>query len=460
MNKAKLTEGKILPKLLLFALPLVIGTLFQLTYNLFDFIVLGWFGEDKILSQAAISAAGPITSIFTTLLIGLCAGAGIHTSELFGKEDSTKELRKQIISFTLVGLILTTIITILFICFLNPILTMSNINDEPLKGEVYTYLIIVAIGFIATFIYNNYASVLRSMGDSMASLIFLIVSCLLNVGLNLLFVIALKLEVKGVAIATTISQIISAIAILIYAKIRYKDILYFKKEDFKIDFTLVKISMKYAIASALQQVVLFVGKYLISIKMNSYDTLTIDSFGLVSKIDDFVFSPAQNFAHATAIFIATNKGAKNIARAKKGFLIGFLINIVYGILISLVLLVSKEGLLNLFISTDESIADEKQEIITKGISYLNIMIAIYILPCITNSIQAYFRGIGKLNIVFYSTTVQIIFRVTFAYLIIYLTNEPLTGAAYATLIGWIAMITFELPFLIYYYKTNKNLLIK
>src|SRR5574344_1659391 len=154
MNKAKLTEGKILPKLLLFALPLVIGTLFQLTYNLFDFIVLGWFGEDKILSQAAISAAGPITSIFTTLLIGLCAGAGIHTSELFGKEDSTKELRKQIISFTLVGLILTTIITILFICFLNPILTMSNINDEPLKGEVYTYLIIVAIGFIATFIYN------------------------------------------------------------------------------------------------------------------------------------------------------------------------------------------------------------------------------------------------------------------------------------------------------------------
>ncbi len=457
MNKAKLTEGKILPKLLLFALPLVIGTLFQLAYNLFDFVVLGWFGEDKILSQAAISAANPITSIFTTLLIGLCAGAGIHTSELFGKENSLQELKKQIISFSILGLLFTVFITVLFIVLLNPILSLSNITNESLRQQVYIYLIIVAIGFIATFIYNNYASVLRSMGDSMASLIFLIISCLLNIALNMLFVIAFKMEVTGVAIATTISQTISAIAICIYATIHYKEVLAFKKTDFKVDSSLAKISIKYAVASAMQQVVLYVGKYLISIKINSYDNLTIDAFGLATKIDDFVFSPAQNFAHATAIFIATNKGAKNIARAKKGFLIGFGINLVYGILISLIILLTKENLLELFISTDESIASEKQEIIAKSLSYLNIMLIIYILPCITNSIQAYFRGIGKLNIVFYSTTIQIIIRVIFAYVLINLIDDPLPCAAYATLIGWIGMIIFETPFLVYYYRTNKNL---
>lgn len=456
--KRKMTEGKIFPNLLSFALPLVIGSLFQLTYNLFDYIVLGWFSSHPIESQAAIGIAGPIMNIFISLFSGLCVGAGIHSSELFGNKD-IKNLKRQFSSFFLVFGLISLGITLLFLLFLDPILTISNVTDPFLKKEASSYLAIVALGFIFCFIYNVYASTLRSMGDSFASLLFLIVSCVLNIALNVIFVVVFNLEVMGVALSTLISQVISGIAILLYGKIKYPEVLKFKLEDYCIDRKLLKVSASYAIASALQQIVLFVGKYLVSIQVNKYDAVVIDAFSAASKIDDFVFAPAQNFAHATAIFIAQNKGAKQYDRAKKGYAVGFGMNLVYGVIISLLIFVFKKDILNLFISNDESIVASKNAVIDGGVTYLNIMCMLYMLPCITNSIQCYFRGIGKLNIVFYSTTVQIFFRVLFVYLLIYLSVECIPSTAYATGIGWGFMILFELPILIYYYKNNKNLIV-
>ena len=294
----------------------------------------------------------------------------------------------------------------------------------------------------------------------MSSLIFLIISCILNIGLNIIFVITFDLDVLGVALSTLISQIVSAISIIIYAKVKYPTVFKFKLEEFVIDKKLLKISSSYAIASALQQIVLFVGKYLISIQVNKYDATIIDAFSAASKIDDFVCSPAQNFAHATAIFIAQNKGAKQYQRAKKGFATGFALNLIYGVIITVVIFLGKEFILNLFISNDVSISESKKLVIEGGTRYLTIMCALYMLPCVTNSIQSYFRGVGKLNIVFLSTTVQIIFRVSFVYILIYLSIECLSSTALATGIGWCAMILFELPILIHYFKSNKNLIIE
>lgn len=457
--KRKMTEGKIFPNLLAFSLPLVIGSLFQLAYNLFDYIVLGWFSSTPIESQAAIGIASPIMNIFISLFSGLCVGAGIHSSELYGNKD-IKNLKRQFSSFLLVFGIISLGITLIFLFFLKPILTLSNVYDPFLQKEATTYLSIVAFGFIFCFFYNFYASVLRSMGDSMSSLIFLIISCVLNITLNIVFVVSFNLDVFGVALSTLISQIISAIAIIIYAKIKYPTVFKFKLEEFVIDKELLKISSSYAIASALQQIVLFVGKYLISIQVNKYDAVVIDAFSAASKIDDFVTSPAQNFAHAAAIFVAQNKGAKQYKRAKKGFGAGIGLNLIYGVIITIVLFFTKEYLLNLFISNDVSIIESKQLVIEGGNRYLTIMCMLYLLPCVTNSIQSYFRGIGKLNIVFLSTLVQIIFRVLFVYVLIYLSIDCLSSTAFATGIGWIVMIAFELPILIHYFKSNKNLIIE
>lgn len=457
--KRKMTEGKIFPNLLAFSLPLVIGSLFQLAYNLFDYIILGWFSSTPIESQAAIGVASPIMNIFISLFSGLCVGAGIHSSELFGNKD-IKNLKRQFSSFLIVFGLISLGITLLFLLFLNPILTFSNVTDSFLKKEAATYLSIVSIGFIFSFFYNIYASVLRSMGDSMSSLIFLIISCVLNISLNIIFVVTFNLDVFGVALSTLISQVISAFAIIIYGKFKYPLVFRLKLEEFVIDSKLLKISSSYAIASAFQQIVLFVGKYLISIQVNKYDAVVIDAFSAASKIDDFVTSPAQNFAHAAAIFVAQNKGAKQHTRAKKGFGAGMLLNLMYGVIISIILFFSKEYLLNLFISNDVSIIESKQLVIEGGNKYLTIMCMLYLLPCITNSIQSYFRGIGKLNIVFLSTLVQITFRVLFVYVLIHLSIDCLSSTAWATGIGWVIMIVFELPILIHYFKSNKNLIIE
>lgn len=456
--KQKMTSGKIFSQLLIFALPLVIGSLFQLTYNLFDYIILGWFSSNPIINQAAVGISNPIMNIFISLFSGLCVGAGIHSSELFGKKDNGS-LKKQLSSFLLSFGFVSIVLTILFVLFLNPILTISNVTDINLKSSAKTYLLIVSIGYVFCFIYNFYASSLRSIGDSVASLLFLFISCVSNIILNIIFVVIFKLEVIGVALSTVLCQFISALSIMIYAKTKYKDIFIFKRKEYIIDFKLLKISSSYAIASALQQVVLFIGKYLVSIQINKFDAITIDAFAASTKIDDFVFSPAQNFAHATAIFIAQNKGAKQHLRAKKGFFVGFLLNLIYGVIIISVILLVKMEVLSLFISNDLNIAESKNEVIRHGVIYLNTMCMFYMLPCITNSIQSYFRGIGKLNIVFYSTTVQIIFRVLFVFILIPLISSPLKAVAFASGIGWVFMILFELPILIHYYKTNKNFII-
>lgn len=455
-RKVNMTEGNIYSKLLIFALPLVIGSLFQLTYNLFDYIVLGWFSDTKIASQAAVGVANPIMNIFLSLISGLCVGAGIHTSELYGKKD-INNVKRQFSSCLIAGGIAIISLTVLVMALINPILDISNVYEPSLRSSVFTYLLIVASGFIFSFIYNLYASVIRSFGDSYSSLIFLILSCVLNIAFNILFVLGFKLDVLGVALSTTISQLISAISMVIYAKVRYKDILVLKRNEYIIDKSLLKISSSYAVASALQQIVLFVGKYIISTQVNRYDNVTIDAFTSATNIDQFFFAPAQNFGHAAAIFIAQNKGANNPKRAKKGFLAGLSMNMIYGVIITLLLIFLRRDMLSLFLSTEESVQASKEQVINSGMLYMNIMCFLYLCPCLTNSIQSWFRGIGKLNYVFYSTLVQIIGRVTSTLILIHLTNDPLSSTAYGTGIGWAFMIGFEVPFLIHYWKTEKNL---
>lgn len=455
-----MTEGKIYPQLFLFALPLVIGSIFQLSYNLFDFIIIGWFSSTPISSQAAVGIANPIMSIFISLFSGMCVGAGIHSSELYGKNDETN-LKRQFTSCLIAGFIFSLVVTIFFVVFLNPILKISNVTDINLKEQVRTYLLIIAIGFVFCFIYNIYASFLRSIGDSYSSLVFLVVSCILNVVLDLVFVITFKMEVFGVALSTTISQVISAILIMLYGKIKYKNLLRFKLNEYVIDKSLLKTSSIYAAGSAMQQIVLFVGKYLISIKINTYDETVIDAFSSATKLDEFFFAPAQNFGHAAAIFISQNKGAKKYERAKKGWWAGFTMNLIYGVIISTLIALFKEQIMNMFISSDEGISSSKDAIVELGVNYYSIMALFYIFPCITNSLQSYFRGIGKLNFVFYSTFVQIIARVSFVYIFASMSFiNPLQATAYATGVGWGFMISFEVPFLLYFYRTNRGLQLK
>ena len=444
----KMTEGKIVPQLFLFSLPLVLGSILQLTYNLFDYIIMGWFSADPINSQAALSIAGPIFNIFISLISGLCVGLAIHTSQLFGTGDECS-LKKQFTSCLIVFGIFSLGLTVLFNLLLTPIMAISNVTDPTLKYDAMVYLGITSLGLVFSFLYNMYASYLRALGDSLASLIFLAISCVLNIVLNIVFVAQFKMEIAGVALSTLISQVLSAILIMIYGKLRYKTLLVLSPKEYVIDGPLLKISTGYAVASAMQQIVLYVGKYAISTQINKFDAYYIAAFGGASKLDDFVFAPGQNFGHATSIFVAQNRGAGNKERCKRGYLTGFGLNLIYGVLISITIALLRRPVFNLFIGSD---VVDRELVVDSGVLYLSIMCFLYILPCITNSIQSFFRGMGKLNMVFYSTTVQIVVRVVSMFVLVACSVGPMQSAAFSTMIGWIAMICFEAPFLVYNWK--------
>ena len=446
MKKIEMTTGSIPKKILQFSLPMIVGSIFQLTYSTIDGIVIGRFIDKSAL--AAVGAATPIFNILLFLLVGLCNGASILMSELFAQKKP-KTLKQNIGTSISAGSILSIILTILIIVFARPILKATGVKTE-LLTDATNYLIFVSIGLVFSFINNIYTAALRSTGDSLRPLYILALTSVINIGLDFAFVLGFKMGVIGAAIATSISMALSAIICIFYAA--YVDDLFkFKLSDFKIVKPQLIETSKYAIASALQQIVLFIGKSIVQISIN---TLSIDAqaaFTAASKIDDYAITPIQCFGNTAAMFIAQNRGAHKPERCKKGLFTGMILSVIYASIACLVVYFGNNLLVKMFLDSEDNVA----EVIEEGAKYYQYMAFFYFFPALTNSVQSYFRGFGKLNIVFYSTTVQIIFRASSSFFLI--KSFEITGAALCTGVGWTFMLLFEVPILIYYLRTKKGL---
>jgi putative MATE family efflux protein len=312
--------------------------------------------------------------------------------------------------------------------------------------DATTYLRIIFIGFIFTFIYNIYASTLRSMGNSKISLYFLIASAVLNVVMDLLFVVVWKQGVAGAAWATVIAEAIAALFCVAYVRLRIP-ILRFNKNEFVFDRSLLRTIVSYSSVAAIQQITLHLGKFLIQGAVNPLGVVSIAAFNAVNRIDDFVMIVQQNIAHGTTGFIAQNNGKGNFPRIKKGFLTGVKMEVIYTLLVSLIVLLFSRELIALFMGKGGI------EVINAGNDYLKIMVFLYLLPAITNVVQGYFRGLGKMKITLNATFTQMLGRVTAAY---FLTPYfGIKGIALACLVGWICMLSYESPLFYKSWKQNK-----
>ena len=442
MKKVNMLEGNIFRSILIYTIPLVIGNFFQLLYATVDMAIVG--NSSGSIGVDSVGAATPIINVVSFLIIGLSNGASILMSELYGKKDYEglkKEIGLCITAISVVGIILSLGV----IASSNLLLDMTNVKEEIYEGTK-TYLITCMIGIIFLSIYNIYFAALRSIGDSFRPLIFLIISCILNIAFDFLFTFGFDLGVFGVALSTIISQAITMLICIFYAA-KISQLFRFKLNDFKVNAPMLVQTSKYAVASALQQVVLHVGKSLVQSEINTLSIEEQAGFNIGTKIDDYAMTPAQCIGNAIAVFLAQNRGAKQRSRVKKGFLIGMLLELSFGLFVSILIFIVKRPFASLF--TNDKLA------ITYTVKYVSIMVFLYLLPSTTNGLQSYFRGLGNLIIVFLSTLVQIIFRVSAAYIII--PKVGVEGGAYATLVGWIAMISFELPILIYFWKKNIKL---
>jgi len=439
IRKNDMTNGNIVKSMLIYTIPLIIANIFQLLYSTIDTAIIGHFTDT--LSVDSVGAATSVINVIAFLIIGLCNGASILMSEFYGAKNKEK-LKNEIGLCITIFSIFSIVAALIVIIFAKNILIATNVKEELISGAT-TYLIVSMIGVIFVTIYTIIFTALRSMGDSLSPLIILIISCIINIGLDFLFVAGLNKGIFGAALATIIAQGLTMIIGIFYAVIKNEHFR-LSLSDFKVRKDLFVKTLKYSIASALQQVVLYIGKLLVQTQVNTLDFNEQAGYTFGTKIDDYALEPSKCLGQAIAVFIAQNRGAKQGKRAKRGYLYGLIMQWSMALFISIIVLTLKSQLVQIF--TKDSINQKY------AIMYLGVMGFIYLMPGTTNGIQSYFRGLGNLLIVFLSTSFQIIFRVISAFIFIPLYG--VRGTAFSTFTGWVFMILFELPILIYFWKKN------
>ncbi len=437
------TTGKITPILLKFTIPLVLGNIFQMTYNAVDSIIVGRFVGKEAL--AAVGVCNPIMTVMLLFMNGLCIGAGILMGNQYGAKDY-ETLHRQISTTMIAGVIFSVVISILGAVFSAQILHFLRIEEAliPLTTE---YLSVIMLGMVFSFIYNFYAAVFRALGDSRTPLLFLVASSLINIVGDLFFVIILKMGSLGCALATIFSELLCALACALYVQAKF-DFLKLRKGWFVFDKSLLKKTISYGWVSAMQQAVPPLGKVFMQSAVNTMGVSVIAAFAAASRIDDFCYTPEQNIAHAMTAFMAQNKGAGRMDRMKAGFREGMMIEFAYGLLVLLIGFFGAEWLMGLF-STDA-------EVVSEGVKYMRIISFAYLLPAATNGIQGFFRGIGDLKVTLISSLVNVVVRCIVIYPFLKYVYNGIEAFPITYVIGWLCMLVAELPLLIRTYRMYGN----
>lgn len=434
-----MTTGKIMPLLVKFTIPLVLGNLFQLTYNAVDSIIVGHFVGKEAL--AAVGICNPISTLMILFLNGLCMGASILMGMQYGAREYDT-LHRQISTTMLSGVIFSVFLTLICVIFAVPILHLMQV-DPSIMVMTTQYLRIIFVGLVFTFLYNFFSSTLRALGDSNSPLYFLIISAILNIFGDLFFVVVLHAGSNGCAVSTVISEMLCCLFCIIYIQ-KKVPILRLGKKWMVFDSSLLKKTIAYGWASAMQQATVQLGKLGIQAIVNTMGVSVAAAFAVVNRIDDFAYTPEQNIAHAMTALMAQNKGAGKKDRMREGFRCGLVLETIYGIAVFIVCFVFARHLMMLFV--------KDEEVISHGVTYLHLISVMYILPAFTNGIQGFFRGIGDLKITLISSFINMGVRVLAAAPLVLIMHLGIEALPFSYLAGWVGMLVAELPLLIKTYR--------
>ena len=313
-KKRDFTEGPIFKNMLLYTIPVILTSLLQICYNMADNIVVGRYSGEEF-ALAAVGATGPLNGLIVNLLMGIGGGGGIVVAHAFGAKNYEKLDRTvhTSLTFSFFGGI---IFGLLFFIISKPALILMKINPEFIDLSI-KYMQICAIGVPASAVYNYTASIIRNIGDSRTPLIILATSGLANIILNLIFVIALGMDVDGVALATVVSQYISAIWVIL-ALIKRKNAPYkFSFKKLSVDWKILKESMRLGIPSGIQASMFSISNMLIVSSMNTFDAYTYMGYTINTNVDNLLYCLNVGFSTACLTFTAQNYGAKNRKRINK-----------------------------------------------------------------------------------------------------------------------------------------------
>ena len=436
-----LTSGNITSGLWAFAVPLMLGNVIQQFYNLADTWIVGRYIGN--IGLAAVGSSYTLRTFLTYIIIGLCLGNSTFISMEYGKKNIEKIRNGIYISFVMI-LAVTVGIIIIFYGFLDEIIKMLQVPKDTV-ADMKVYLVYVFIGFFATFIYNYISNVLRAIGNSVIPLIFLGVSVVLNVFLDILFVAVLKMGIMGAAVATVISQYISALGTFGYYFFQYPQ-LKVRKSDIKWNKSNFKSILSLSGFTCIQQSVMNFGILMVQGLVNSFGTTVMAAFAVAVKIDTLAYMPVQDFGNAFSVFVAQNYGANKVQRINEGIKSAVISIIIFCILVSSAVFVFANDFMKIFVSNNQ--------VISVGMGYLRIEGAFYIGIGILFMLYGFYRAVDKPIMSVVLTVISLGTRVILAYVLSAIDFIGVTGIWAAIPIGWFLA---DLVGLIYMKKT-KNVL--
>lgn len=443
-----MTNGNIAKQVLLFALPLMLGNVFQMLYNTVDSIVVGQF-----VSTEALAAVGSTTMIVNMLVFffnGFSIGASVVIGIHFGAKNEEK-LHRAVETTMMATFIMCALFTAIGCLGVKPMLRFMSTPDD-VFSDATVYLRIYFAGFSGLLIYNMGSAILRSVGDTTRPLYFLILTSVLNIILDLVFVLVFKMGIEGVAFATIISQFVSAGLILLLLTAS-RDVYRLTWNDLAIDGGIMKHIFTVGLPAGIQSVITAFSNVFVQSYINAFGSSCMAGWSCYNKLDQFVMLPMQSMAMASTTFVSQNMGAAQPERAEKGtYITTGLTLLITGIIVIA---------LQVFASPSVRLFSQDPEVIRYGVLFIRANVCFLLFNCVNHVVAGALRGMGDSKgpmLIMLLTFVAL--RQTYLYFMTrYIANTPLTvGIGYP--VGWASCCLIEAAYfllrrekLLYRYRT-------
>ncbi|MDO5155608.1 MAG: MATE family efflux transporter [Eubacteriales bacterium] len=406
-----MTEGNPTRLLIIFAIPMMIGNIFQQFYNVVDSVIVGRLvGADAL---AAIGTTGSISFLFFALCNGIGSGGGIITSQHFGAGDDS-QVKSCIANTAYIMLAFPLVVGTVAFFLAKPLLQLLE-TPEDIMHDALVYLQVMCVGLVFVSVYNYVSSMLRALGDSKSPLYFLIFSCVLNTILDFVFVKYLHLAVFGAAIATLISQFVSGVLSLAYA-IRYNSYFKLEKKDLKFDMNLVKSIVRIGIPLSLQFSLIAISCMALQRVVNSFGAVAVAAFTATSRIEQVIHQPYQTLSAALSTYTGQNYGAKKNDRLTLGYRKGMKLMAIFTVMMLPIMQVFGKQITAIFV--------KDAEVIAMGAKALQITSWFYIFLGIIYIVRAVLNGVGDAFFALLNGIVEVVGRFTVP---IALTTIPMIG---------------------------------
>ena len=440
-QKTDLTTGPITGTMLLFALPMILGNLLQQFYNVADTLIVGQFLGATAL--AAVGSSYTLMTFLTSILLGMCMGSGAVFSIRFGEGDRARLKNSLSLSFLMIAAF-TVVMNLAVFLLIDPMMGLLQVPEE-VYPLMRSYLWVIFWGIGGTFLYNYFACLLRAIGNSATPLLFLGVSAVLNIALDLVFVVVVPWGVAGAAFATSLSQWVSGLGLLAFTLAKMPQ-LRPSRQDVRWEKDRVLEIARFSLLTCVQQSVMNFGILMVQGLVNSFGTVVMAAFAAAVKIDSFAYMPVQDFGNAFSTFIAQNYGAKRMDRVDRGIKSAVVSSVVFALLISVLVFVFAKPLLLLFVKPEET------EILAVGVQYLRIEGAFYFGIGILFLLYGLYRAIERPGMSLVLTVISLGTRVALAYILSAIPAIGVVGIWWSVPIGWaLADVTGVL-----YYKKLKG----